>query len=71
MKLTDHVRKRMSERGITEANIRSVLNAPLGDPMPGQSPGSVVLEGLVGANRCLKVVCSSLDPVVIITAYWA
>lgn len=69
MIFTDHARRRMVERGITQEQIQLVLNRPLGDPGPGAAPGTLVIEGQVGARR-LKVIRSAAEPPVIVSVWW-
>jgi hypothetical protein len=71
--LTDHVRERMAERGITEKQVYAALAREL-RRTPGQ-PGSVWIHGLVPGDethrgaRTLKV-CLNTEQNRVTTAAW-
>lgn len=64
-----HARKQMVVRGITEAEVAAVVQAPefmsAGRPTPGLPP-TKVLRRTVGGRR-LKVVVAETDPLKVIT----
>ncbi len=57
------------ERGIDEEDVRRALARPIGPPVPGNRPDTVVVRGYAGA-RVLKVVMNSVDRELIVSAYW-
>jgi hypothetical protein len=65
--LTDHVRKRMAKRGITEEQIRTALRREQ-RRTPGE-PGTIWIHGLVEGGDTLKV-CLPTDMSIVITAAW-
>jgi hypothetical protein len=65
--LTEHVRKRMASRGITEKQIRTALHREQRST-PGE-PGTIWIHGLVDGGDTLKV-CVPVDKSRIITAAW-
>lgn len=69
MELTDHVKKRMAERGITEGDIQWALRRRVGSPKPGE-PGSIWVMGQASGGRILKVLVASDDMSRVITAAW-
>jgi Domain of unknown function (DUF4258) len=67
--LTSHVRARMAQRGITEADINWALAHPVGAPRPG-TPGSIWVLGSTAGGRVLKVCVQAHDRDQVITAVW-
>lgn len=65
--MTDHVRQRMQQRGISEDQIYTALSHEI-RRTPGQ-PGTIWIHGLVGEGEILKV-CISVDNAKIVTAAW-
>jgi len=66
--LSDHARRRMAERRITQANIDAALRRTTGPPRPGDS-GNIVVFGYGEAGRILKVVLTS-DRQVVVSVMW-
>jgi hypothetical protein len=69
--LTNHARLRMTERNISEADIRAVLSS-FHTSMPGTDPNTIRYRGRVGVAE-LSVVAErpgvAVDPVKIVTVY--
>lgn len=67
---TAHAKARLLERGITEADVEWACNHALGDPQPGNRPGTTVLVGpFPRVGKRLKVVLDSVDARVVVTAF--
>ena len=61
----------MSERGISEDDVRAALKRPMGQPDPGNG-GNIVITGLAMNRKLLCVVCcEEPDELVIISVYWS
>ena len=67
---TDHARRRMAERGITEDDVRWALRRRIGDPEPGQ-PGTVWIRGHGSSDRVLRVCVETADHTRVVTVAWA
>lgn len=67
--LTLHVRERLKQRKISEAQLNYALDHLTGRREAG-TPGSIWVYGRAPGGRMLKVCVSSADPDVIITAVW-
>ena len=65
--LTEHVKKRMEQRGITEEDIYTALAHEM-FRTPGQ-PGTIWIHGKVHGGETLKV-CLRVDNARIVTAAW-
>jgi dienelactone hydrolase len=50
-----HARQRMTERGITDADVEAALKHRLGQPRPGDN-GRIVVLGYAPGGRILKIV---------------
>ncbi len=59
-----HARSRMTERGITEADIDWALHHRTGDTQPGDN-GRIVVYGCAPGQRILKVVLSADEQTVV------
>jgi hypothetical protein len=59
-----HARKRMAERGITEADVESAMRRRIGLPLPGDN-GRVIVIGYGPGQRILKVVLTADEQVVV------
>lgn len=71
VQITDHARRRMQQRGITEEQVEAVMRRPLGTPEPGSRPDTLVLRGhAVGVGE-LKVVVDASDNERVVSAFWA
>ncbi len=71
MKFSRHSLKRMSERGITEDDVRAALNRPVGNPEPANR-GNIMITGLAMNRKLLCVVCyEEPDETLIISVYWS
>ena len=68
LRLVFHATVRLAERGVTEDDVRSALNHPIGNPSPGNRSGRLLYRGYA-KGRVLVVVRSASDGV-IITVYW-
>jgi len=62
-----HARRRMSQRGITEDDIRRVLADPQ-ITRPGSKPNRTVYEADLGTMICVVTVDNS-DPIQVVTAF--
>jgi hypothetical protein len=51
----------MAERGVSDADVERVLNAPIGAPQPGKRPDTLVLTGFNVVGLPLRVVVDSAD----------
>ncbi|MEV5412179.1 DUF4258 domain-containing protein [Thermopolyspora sp. NPDC052614] len=67
-RLTQHVRDRMRQRGISEEEIWAALARRRGNPQATAS-GSIWVYGYVPGGRILKVLLTA-DETTIITAAW-
>lgn len=67
-RLSKHARDQMAARSITDADVRSALNRPRGQPRVG-SNGKLVILGFAAGGRILKVVLTP-DREEIITLAW-
>jgi hypothetical protein len=54
---SDHARRRMAQRGITEADVAAALKRSCGQPQAGDN-GNMVVFGYAPGQRILKVVLS-------------
>jgi hypothetical protein len=70
VRLTAHVRQRMTQRGITEADVVSALSKRMGGPQSGNRPSTMAIRGYATGGRLLKVIVSAADEDVIVTAFW-
>jgi len=61
---SDHARRRMAERHITEEDVESALNRRTGLPAPGDN-GRLVVFGYASGQRILKVVLTADEQVVV------
>jgi hypothetical protein len=52
-------------------DVERAVRLALGEPLPGSSPGTMVIVGPARGGRMLKVVRSAVDDGYIISAYWA
>lgn len=70
IRFSTHVRQRLKQRGISKADVKSVVRRPLTTmPRPGGKPGRC-LRGTVG-RRTLRVVTTPAEAdTLIVTAYW-
>lgn len=68
-RFTDHARRKMGERAITEQDVEMALNHPIGNPSPGD-PGKIVVQGHAAGGRILNVCVPIADQELIVTAYW-
>jgi hypothetical protein len=66
--LSDHARRRMSARHITEAHIDAALRRRTGSPQPGDG-GNIVVFGYGEGTRILKVVLTP-DHQVVVSVMW-
>ena len=66
---TNHARRRMSARGITEQDVATALRRPIGDPSPGE-PGKIVIEGHAPGGKILKVCVLATDHETVVSAWW-
>ena len=57
MEYSDHARRQMARRNITEADITAALRRRQGQPAPGDN-GNMVVFGYAPNQRILKVVLS-------------
>ena len=56
---TRHAKKRMDERGVTAAEVETVLRRPIGQ-RPGNG-GNIIVQGQVTLGRAIEVVVSGTD----------
>lgn len=68
LRMTDHVRLRMIQRGITSEQIQYALNHSIRE-RPGQG-SSIWVFGHVPGGRILKVCLSAYDRSEVLTAAW-
>lgn len=64
IRYSTHARQRMTERGITEADVEAALRRRIGQPQPGDN-GRVVVIGYGSGQRILKVVLTADEQVVV------
>lgn len=64
LEYSDHARKRMSQRHISEADVEAALKRQSGQPRPGDN-GRVVVFGYAPGQRILKIVLSADEKTVI------
>jgi hypothetical protein len=67
-RISPHARKRMMQRQITEADIRSALRRRYGQPRPGDN-GRIVVLGYASGRRILRVVLTA-DSEEIVSVMW-
>lgn len=59
----------MAERGITERDVETALQRPIGQPEPGE-PGTIWIRGYAAGSRILKVCVPTTDQDFVITTAW-
>ena len=64
---TRHARKRMDERGVTAAEVETVLRRPTGQ-RPGDG-GNIVVQGELALGRIIEVVVSGTDREFVISVW--
>lgn len=68
-RFSDHARKKMAQRRITEEDVDMALRLRIGQPGPGQ-PGTIWIRGHAVGGRILKVCVPMADQQFVITAAW-
>ena len=69
-RFSDHVRRRMAERGVTEADINMALRRRHGTEEPGGRPDTIVVRGYAATGRSLTVVHDSADRERVVSVWW-
>jgi hypothetical protein len=69
VEFSDHARKKMAERGITEEDVEAALRRRIGDPEPGQ-PGTIWIRGYAAGSRILRVCVPVANQEFVVTAAW-
>jgi hypothetical protein len=69
LEFTNHARKQMAMRHITDADVEAALRRPSGPPTPGE-PGTIWKWGIAAGGRILKVCVRTNDQTYVITAAW-
>jgi hypothetical protein len=70
IRYSDHARRRMTERGITDDDVAWALARRVGSPQPGE-PGTLWIHGYASGRKILKVCVRATDEWFVITAAWA
>lgn len=68
MEYTDHARRRMDQRGISEGDVEAALRRPIGAPQPGNRPDTVEVRGYAPGGRILKIILDAADNETVVSA---
>jgi hypothetical protein len=69
MWLSNHAKERMKERGISAAQVRSVIRCAATEFIPSGTPGVTIGKGVVDGRILTVIVGTGTENV--ITAYWS
>jgi hypothetical protein len=70
IRYSDHARRQMAKRAVTEVDVELALRHPIGQPTPGE-PGTIWIRGFAVGGRILKVCVRTDDHEYVITVAWA
>jgi hypothetical protein len=70
LRFTNHARRRLAERGVSEEQIQAVMRRPLSGPDPGSRPDTVVFSGHAEGVGMLKVVVDAVDRDLVVSVFW-